>query len=85
MRRFPALGVLALAAAATGCIYERDVVRDDDRRVESPPAPAEAPSYTYDSGYDRYQADAPRPRPDPTSPARRSSMSGFRPTGTGLS
>jgi len=62
MRRFPALAFLALAAAATGCIYERDVVRDD-RRVESPPPPAEAPSYTYDSGYDGYRADAPPPPP----------------------
>jgi hypothetical protein len=62
MRRFPLLVVLALAAAATGCIYEREVVRDDPR-AESPPPPADAPAYTYDSSYDRYQADAPPPPP----------------------
>jgi len=62
MRRLPLLVLPALAVVATGCIYERDVVRDD-RRVESPPPPADAPAYTYDSGYDGYQADAPPPPP----------------------
>jgi hypothetical protein len=62
MRRFTTLLVLGLAAVATGCIYEREVVRDD-RRVEAPPpAPAaDASASTYGPGYDRYQTEAPPP------------------------
>src|SRR5438034_167559 len=43
MRRFTVLTTVAFAAAATGCIYEREAVRDD-RRVEAPP-PAPADTY----------------------------------------
>ena len=36
MSRLTILMTVALAAAATGCISEREAVRDD-RRVEAPP------------------------------------------------
>jgi hypothetical protein len=52
---------LTLAAAAAGCVYDREVVRDD-RRVEAPPPGPDASSAsTYDSGYQSYQSDAPPP------------------------
>src|SRR5438105_14274705 len=64
MRRFTVLMTVAFAAAATGCIYEREAVRDD-RRVEAPPPapadtypPAANPDY---QGYQSYQNEAPPP------------------------
>jgi len=57
MRRFSTLVILT-AAAASGCLYDREVVRDD-RAVEAPP-----PGPAYDSTtYDGYRAESPPPPP----------------------
>ena len=67
MRRFILLMTVTLAAAATGCIYGREAVRDD-RHVEAAPAPP-ADTYAYppapapDTGYQSYQSEAPPPPP----------------------
>ncbi|TMA85739.1 MAG: hypothetical protein E6J63_18780, partial [Deltaproteobacteria bacterium] len=62
MRRYRNLLIVGLAAAATGCIYGREPVRDD-RRIDTPPSPP-APDYSADSGYSApqsYQNEAPPP------------------------
>ena len=66
MRRLTTL-VALFAAAAVGCISEREAIRDD-RRVESaPPPPASDPAYAPADpgyqGYQGYQAEAPPPPP----------------------
>jgi hypothetical protein len=64
MRRLIIPVTVALAAGATGCLYEREAVRDD-RRVENPPPPA-PPDYSpapADTGYQSYQSEAPPPPP----------------------
>jgi len=43
MRRFRNLLVIAVAAAATGCVYERQVARDDRPAEAAPPPPYELP------------------------------------------
>src|SRR2546425_10700732 len=48
MRRYRNLLIVGLAAAATGCIYGREPVRDD-RRIDTPPPPPA--DYSTDSGY----------------------------------
>jgi hypothetical protein len=59
MRPFRNLLVVALAAAAGGCVYGSEVARDD-RPVESPPPPPYDPTAP-DSSYQAYQADVPPP------------------------
>jgi hypothetical protein len=65
MLRSQILAVLIAAAAATGCLYERDAIRDD-RRVEAPPPGPAAdapPPPAYDSTYETAQVEAPPPPP----------------------
>jgi len=63
MRRFTVLMTVAFAAAATGCIYEREAVRDD-RRVEAPPpAPADTYPPAANPDYQSYQSEAQPPPP----------------------
>ena len=62
MRRYRSLLILGLAAAATGCIYGREPIRDD-RHIDAPPPPPVA-EYSTDSGsstYQNYQTEAPPP------------------------
>jgi uncharacterized membrane protein YgcG len=61
MRRFTILMTVTLAAAATGCIYEREAVRDDRRVDAPPPAPPDTYSPAPDPGYQSYQSEAPPP------------------------
>src|SRR2546425_9306396 len=63
MRRYRNLLIVGLAAAATGCIYGREPVRDD-RRIDTPPPPPPVADYSTDSGYSApqsYQNETPPP------------------------
>ena len=62
MRRYRNLLISGLAAAATGCIYGREPIRDD-RHIDAAPPPPVA-EYSPDSGsstYQSYQTEAPPP------------------------
>src|SRR5256712_93441 len=63
MRRYRNLLIVGLAAAATGCIYGREPVRDD-RRIDTPPPPPPVADYPTDSGHSApqsYQNETPPP------------------------
>src|SRR3989454_2569392 len=63
MRRYRTLLIVGLAAAATGCLYGREPVRDD-RRIDTPPPPPPVADYSTDSGYSApqsYQNETPPP------------------------
>ena len=76
MRRFRNLLVVALAAASTACLYERDVVREPQVEAPPPPPGSDAPQ---DSGY---QAQATQPPPAGSQVDDQTFYSGLSPYGT---